>query len=176
MGNLLIYSAALPMPGMPGVLVGFIHHLEARGGESLGQLFRDEIAPCHGVRIAGARPAGQCRPRPRKRDIRVKPDKDRRLRTQCPACEWPNCKAPATHRAPKGAAARARILAVLPRSCPRVQPYVQFLRRHERRGHCPVSEGSRHRPSSDLEDGDEPRTADVALPFLPPSSRIRRCR
>src|SRR5467141_2007790 len=44
------------------------------------------------------------RPRPRKRDIRVKPDKDRRLRTQCPACEWPNCKAPATHRAPKGAA------------------------------------------------------------------------
>src|SRR5437867_12631975 len=34
--------------------------------------------------------------------IRVKPDKDRRLRAQCPACEWPNCKAPATHRAPKG--------------------------------------------------------------------------
>jgi hypothetical protein len=34
--------------------------------------------------------------------IRVKPDKDRRLRTECPACEWPNCQAPATHRAPKG--------------------------------------------------------------------------
>ena len=34
--------------------------------------------------------------------IRVKPDKDRRLRAQCPACDWPNCKAPATHRAPKG--------------------------------------------------------------------------
>src|SRR5215831_6607389 len=34
--------------------------------------------------------------------IRVKPDKDRRLRTQCPACDWPNCEAPATHRAPKG--------------------------------------------------------------------------
>jgi hypothetical protein len=34
--------------------------------------------------------------------IRVKPDKDRRLRAQCPGCEWPNCKAPATHRAPKG--------------------------------------------------------------------------
>jgi DnaJ domain len=34
--------------------------------------------------------------------IRVKPDKDRRLRAQCPACEWPNCEAPATHRAPKG--------------------------------------------------------------------------
>jgi hypothetical protein len=34
--------------------------------------------------------------------IRVKPDKDRRLRTQCPACEWPDCKAPGTHRAPKG--------------------------------------------------------------------------
>jgi DnaJ-like protein len=34
--------------------------------------------------------------------IRVKPDKDRRLRTQCPACEWPKCTAPGTHRAPKG--------------------------------------------------------------------------
>jgi hypothetical protein len=34
--------------------------------------------------------------------IRVKPDKDRRLRTHCPACDWPDCKAPATHRAPKG--------------------------------------------------------------------------
>jgi DnaJ domain len=34
--------------------------------------------------------------------IRVKPDKDRRLRAECPACEWPQCNAPATHRAPKG--------------------------------------------------------------------------
>ena len=34
--------------------------------------------------------------------IRVKPDKDRRLRAQFPTCEWPNCEAPATHRAPKG--------------------------------------------------------------------------
>ena len=34
--------------------------------------------------------------------IRVKPDKDRRLRAECPACEWPQCSAPATHRAPKG--------------------------------------------------------------------------
>jgi hypothetical protein len=34
--------------------------------------------------------------------IRVKPDRDRRLRAQCPGCEWPDCKAPATHRAPKG--------------------------------------------------------------------------
>src|SRR6476660_3716667 len=52
---------ALAMPGMSGVPVGFIHHVEARGSESLGQLLRDEIAPCHGVRIAGARPASQCR-------------------------------------------------------------------------------------------------------------------
>jgi hypothetical protein len=34
--------------------------------------------------------------------IRVKPDKDRRLRAQCPVCDWPNCESPATHRAPKG--------------------------------------------------------------------------
>ncbi len=34
--------------------------------------------------------------------IRVKPDQDRRARAHCPACEWPGCRAPATHRAPKG--------------------------------------------------------------------------
>jgi hypothetical protein len=34
--------------------------------------------------------------------IRVKPDQDRRLRSQCPACEWPGCQGAATHRAPKG--------------------------------------------------------------------------
>jgi curved DNA-binding protein CbpA len=34
--------------------------------------------------------------------IRVKPDQDRRLRAEHPACEWPGCSGPATHRAPKG--------------------------------------------------------------------------
>jgi DnaJ-domain-containing protein 1 len=34
--------------------------------------------------------------------IRVKPDRDRRLRAELPACQWPRCDAPATHRAPKG--------------------------------------------------------------------------
>jgi len=34
--------------------------------------------------------------------IKVKPDKDRLLRAQCPGCDWPSCTAPATHRAPKG--------------------------------------------------------------------------
>jgi len=34
--------------------------------------------------------------------IRVKPDQDRRLRAELPACQWPGCGAPATHRAPKG--------------------------------------------------------------------------
>jgi hypothetical protein len=34
--------------------------------------------------------------------IRVKPDRDRRLRAELPACQWPGCGAPATHRAPKG--------------------------------------------------------------------------
>ena len=34
--------------------------------------------------------------------IRVKPDRDRRLRTDLPPCQWPRCEAPATHRAPKG--------------------------------------------------------------------------
>jgi hypothetical protein len=34
--------------------------------------------------------------------IKVKPDKDRRLRAHAPACEWPGCASPATHRAPKG--------------------------------------------------------------------------
>jgi len=34
--------------------------------------------------------------------IRVKPDKDRKLRAELPACQWPRCDEPATHRAPKG--------------------------------------------------------------------------
>ena len=34
--------------------------------------------------------------------IRVKPDRDRRLRAECPACDWPGCSQAATHRAPKG--------------------------------------------------------------------------
>ena len=34
--------------------------------------------------------------------IRVKPDQDRRLHAERPCCEWPGCKAAATHRAPKG--------------------------------------------------------------------------
>jgi hypothetical protein len=34
--------------------------------------------------------------------IRVKPDMDRRVRTQCPGCEWTGCANAATHRAPKG--------------------------------------------------------------------------
>jgi hypothetical protein len=34
--------------------------------------------------------------------IRVKPDRDRRARADLPPCQWPQCDAPATHRAPKG--------------------------------------------------------------------------
>ena len=34
--------------------------------------------------------------------IRVKPIDDRRLRPDCPVCDWPGCREAATHRAPKG--------------------------------------------------------------------------
>ncbi|HZP77970.1 MAG TPA: DnaJ domain-containing protein [Pseudolabrys sp.] len=34
--------------------------------------------------------------------VRVKPNQDRRLRAQSPACNWPGCNEPGTHRAPKG--------------------------------------------------------------------------
>src|SRR3990172_6675289 len=34
--------------------------------------------------------------------IRVKPEHDRRLRAECPDCDWPGCPHGATHRAPKG--------------------------------------------------------------------------
>ena len=34
--------------------------------------------------------------------IRVKPDEDRRLRTEQPCCDWPSCTESASHRAPKG--------------------------------------------------------------------------
>jgi hypothetical protein len=55
---------ALAMPGVPGVLVGFVHHLEPRGVESPGQLFRDAITPGHGLGITGSEPAGQSTLRP----------------------------------------------------------------------------------------------------------------
>ena len=50
---------ALSMSGMSDVLVGFVGHLQARRGESLGQLLGDDIASCHGLGIAGAGPVGQ---------------------------------------------------------------------------------------------------------------------
>lgn len=59
--------AALAMSSMPSVLMGFVHHVEARGSESVGQFPHDEIARCHGVRIAADGPAGQCRLTARKR-------------------------------------------------------------------------------------------------------------
>lgn len=34
--------------------------------------------------------------------VRVKPDQDRRNRTDCPRCNWQGCQGAATHRAPKG--------------------------------------------------------------------------
>jgi hypothetical protein len=34
--------------------------------------------------------------------IRVKPNRDRRIRAELPGCQWPGCGEPATHRAPKG--------------------------------------------------------------------------
>jgi cysteine desulfuration protein SufE len=55
---------ALAMPGVPGVLVGFVHDLEPRGVESPGQLFRDAITPGHGLGITGSEPAGQSTLRP----------------------------------------------------------------------------------------------------------------
>jgi hypothetical protein len=37
--------------GMALVVVGFVHHVEARGPESFRQLLGDQIADGHGVRI-----------------------------------------------------------------------------------------------------------------------------
>jgi len=34
--------------------------------------------------------------------VRVKPDKDRRMKVGGPVCQWAGCKEKATHRAPKG--------------------------------------------------------------------------
>ena len=83
--------------------------------------------------------------------IRVKPDEDRRLRDTLPAASG----RAAPMRRPTGrprADAGARVLALLPRSRARVQPFLQFLRWHERRRGRALSEGRDHRPSPDLED------------------------
>jgi len=53
--------SARPVPGMPDVLVGFVHHPHAVGLESPDQLLRDEIVPCHAPRIAVAVAGGQRR-------------------------------------------------------------------------------------------------------------------
>lgn len=34
--------------------------------------------------------------------IRLKPNRERKLKETCPACDWTGCEQPATHRAPKG--------------------------------------------------------------------------
>jgi hypothetical protein len=34
--------------------------------------------------------------------IRVKPEKDRSKKSDAPTCEWPGCKKPGVHKAPKG--------------------------------------------------------------------------
>src|SRR6266511_1355991 len=49
---------ALAMPGVPGVLVGFVHDLEPRGPEGLSQLSRDALTPSHGLGITRREPAG----------------------------------------------------------------------------------------------------------------------
>ena len=46
---------AFSMPGMPGVLVGFVDYLQVRRGESLRQLLGDDIACCHASRHSGSR-------------------------------------------------------------------------------------------------------------------------
>ena len=108
--------------------------------------------------------------------IRVKPDKDRRLRSRAAALRMAGLRGGGDPSRPQGAAARERVLAVLPRSRARVQSLVQFLRRHERRRDRQIPEGRDHRSSPDLEDGHERRPADRALPFGPPASGSRRRR
>ena len=47
--------AARPVSGMAFVLVGFVHHLEALRGESLGQLLCDTIFGSHDARLDNGR-------------------------------------------------------------------------------------------------------------------------
>jgi len=46
------------MAGMTGVLMGFVHHVEAFGFESRRQLLRDEIKGWHGTRPEHFRKSG----------------------------------------------------------------------------------------------------------------------
>jgi hypothetical protein len=60
---------------------------------------------CQGLQVEAPRPhngSSMKTDSPLFDSIRVKPDKDRRLRGELPPCEWPSCNAAATHRAPKG--------------------------------------------------------------------------
>jgi hypothetical protein len=46
---------------MSDMQVGFVGHVEARGGESLRQLLCDQVAGCHGVPHMGPVRLGQSR-------------------------------------------------------------------------------------------------------------------
>ena len=89
--------------------------------------------------------------------IRVKPEKDRRPKTGGPGCEWHGCKEKATHRAPKGRGREKDYWRFCLESRARIQPSVQFLRRHERRSGHGVSERCADRTSPDLENGNRQR-------------------
>ena len=50
---------ARPVSGVTFMLVGFIDDTQARGRESLGQLFRDDLSGAHGLGLASAGAVGQ---------------------------------------------------------------------------------------------------------------------
>ena len=83
--------------------------------------------------------------------IRVKPDQDRRLHSDKPACEWPGCACAATHRAPKGRLREGEYW----RFClEHVREYNQsynYFAGMSDEAVAKYPEGCRHRTSADLE-------------------------
>ena len=86
--------------------------------------------------------------------IRVKPSKDRRVKTGGPACEWHGCKETATHRAPKGRGSDKEYWHFCLAHVREYNQSYNFFAGMNDTGGSGLSEGRAHRPSPDLEDGD----------------------
>ena len=107
--------------------------------------------------------------------IRVKPEADRAAARRRAGLPVAGLRAGGDASGAEGARARARVLALLPRPRARVQPFLQLLRRHERRRGRALSEGRRDRPPADLEDGLQRRRRGTHVrPRARPGRPVRR--
>ena len=83
--------------------------------------------------------------------VRVKPDHEKAVAREAPACQWKGCSAAGVHRAPRGRGHEGEYYLLCLEHVRAVQCLLQLLRGHEQRRHRGLPEGQRHGPPADLE-------------------------